>query len=173
MASEQERNRSNQVPIQIPINGIHRNIPDNNVPDDACSEVINARYEDNAWRPVGEKQTLYNVTQSSNYDLTLYKHRSLTGGYFLGYNAKSVANTNYNHRLFAVHVIDQQVPSVYELIKFEDGEKIITTGELDYFFVVFTDKRAYYLRYNTEFDIAHSFNPVNKPFNLLHDLIHP
>lgn len=44
----------------IQLEGIRRNDPDNIVVDGACQEIINARFRDGAWRPIGSKKTKFN-----------------------------------------------------------------------------------------------------------------
>lgn len=41
---------------KINVKGIQRNVPESTVDDGACEEVINLRYRDAAWRPIGKKK---------------------------------------------------------------------------------------------------------------------
>jgi len=69
--------------VSIPIKGINRTSPDKVSEDGNCQEIINARFVNQAWRPVGDKEELYTLGSLSNFD-NIYKHPVLPDGYYVG-----------------------------------------------------------------------------------------
>jgi len=46
----------------LQLEGVQRNAPNNTVKDGACQEIINARFKDGAWRPIGSKKKKFNFS---------------------------------------------------------------------------------------------------------------
>jgi len=67
---------------KINFSGIVRNAPDNIIPDGSCNEMINVRYRDNAWRPVGNKTVKFGgVTSFDEYHIHTVDEDKIYIGY--------------------------------------------------------------------------------------------
>lgn len=77
----------------IPLRGIERNTNDISVKDGACDEIINMRFKDGAWRPLGGKTpNVRDITQIAGYEsfTDIYKHNVLDQGLFIAKNGSDI-----------------------------------------------------------------------------------
>ena len=78
----------------IQLEGINRNVPGNTAPDGACQEIINARFEEGAWRPIGTKKLWKSIPASSVF--AHYIHELVDGRFTIVY----YSGTKISYRLY-------------------------------------------------------------------------
>ncbi len=111
----------------IPLLSLQRNLPKGS-DEGFCDEFINLRRRNNAWRPVGEKEKLYDIP---DYD-KIYIHSQDIFSNWIGYNQSSGDLVHYNPSTKAVI---QTIANI--------GEEIYSIRSLKNFLVILTESNKY------------------------------
>lgn len=133
----------------VNLNGLIRNNPQGTV--DACDELINLRFHNNAWEPVGPKQELYPAPQTLSrvYDpVVIHKMDSNTN--WIAYSQTDKKVVWYNPTTLGIS---------QTLLTLEAGETLSAMRYLANYLIVLTDLRNYIFL----FDVAtgDSYTPVD------------
>lgn len=76
----------------INLKGIERNANDINAIDGACDEIINLRFKDGSWRPLGSKVEVNNFTPIEGYEsfTNIYRHNILPEDHFIAKDGDTI-----------------------------------------------------------------------------------
>lgn len=112
---------------QVPVKGIDRSAPDNICEDGLCDELINLRYKDGAWRPVGLKEVSTAFAWDTN-DI-IYWHPNASRFVYYDNSAGTVRHT--------------VPPLTSGLLKDISGETFVGFSHFESYLVVTTTKDRY------------------------------
>ena len=73
--------------LSVALKGIIKNKPAQFAEDGECEEIINLRYEDNAWRGVGMKELLPHNLVTLNYYDKVVRPAMLPAAHYIAYSA--------------------------------------------------------------------------------------
>jgi len=112
------------------IKGIERNANDINIGDGSCDEIINMRFRDGAWRPVGNKNIHLDLSDVVGIEniTDLYRHEALPDNFFVGkLNDSIILLNNIPYISPATEDIDAiQASSQFNLSVYIDGDWTIS-----------------------------------------------
>ena len=115
------------------ISGIKRSVPQGQINDGACDELINQRYLDGAWRPIGPYLELYD---KPNYELVAL-HKEDTIENWIGYDEGTDKVEYYSPSTLAVTqtVVTLNGTETLNDIKFQKRFMLVITDENLYVFL--------------------------------------
>jgi hypothetical protein len=140
----------------INIQGINRAASRGAVVPGQCLEIINARFKNGAYRPVGAKATAYTIT-AYPFDYKYY-HPVLDTGRFIAY---------YEHPAYHTYLVYNASGDAIQqsLITLETTETHVSITHIGNVLVITTNLNKYFFLYNSD--------PSYKTYTLLEDLILP
>jgi hypothetical protein len=145
---------ANKKSISVPLRGIIRNKPQSQSENGDCEELINLRFEDGAWRGVGEKLAKRYIISTTREYLTVVRPMMLDDGMFVGY-----CQTDNKVYLITASAFEQS--SETEILALESGEAFSRFAWLNNTLVCYTDQRVIMLQYEHEDNSFVLLPPLN------------
>jgi len=110
---------------KLPIKGIERFSPQGL--NDACDEMVNIRYKDGAWRPIGPKEQLYDQPPYDLIDI----HKQDNVNNWIGFNETTKNVEYYNPETLSVNqiVVTLNATETLNAIRFQKLFMLVITNE--------------------------------------------
>lgn len=126
--------------LSVALKGIIKNKPAQFAEDGECEEIINLRYEDNAWRGVGMKELLPHNLVTLNYYDKVVRPAMLPAAHYIAYSAEE-------HAVFLLVGSSTEDADEHTLIELPEAETFRSFAWMNNSLIVYTSGNLYAFQY--------------------------